>query len=161
MATGSELFDPEAARAYADVGRMQKNEATASHTIDRYPGGATAAVRATSLAPLFAEAARALADVLGIARPGVERTDHLFTLHARDAETLLLIWLSDLHARSVAEQRLLVDVTIDALSERELQASVRSAEVQEWRLELRGQALPDIHLERRPDGFTALVKLAA
>jgi hypothetical protein len=61
----------------------------------------------------------------------------------------------------VAEQRLFVQVTIDALAEGELRAHVRGAEVEEWRLLPRGHTLPELDFELRPEGLEATVTLAA
>jgi rhodanese-related sulfurtransferase/SHS2 domain-containing protein len=136
----------------------KKDQRVASHVVERTPEGVRLTVDAPSLAALFAEAALALADALGEPQRELEPTDHLVTVRARDTETLLTVWLVDLLTRTVEERRLVVAIRIESLSDHELHARLRGAEVAAWWMEPRPLP-PEVRIERRDGGFAAMITL--
>jgi rhodanese-related sulfurtransferase/SHS2 domain-containing protein len=137
-----------------------RKDGPSGHVLEETAQGVKMAVRAPSLVALFAQASMALVDALGDARASLAPTDHLFTVHARDAEGLLTAWLSDLLASTVEERRLFVDVHIDTLCPGELRARARGAEVARWRRQPRADLLPLVRIERGARGFAAAITLA-
>jgi rhodanese-related sulfurtransferase/SHS2 domain-containing protein len=142
------------------VSPRRKNELAASHVVELTATGVDIHVRAPSLVTLFEEAALGLADAVGVPQLQREPTDHLVAFRARDREALLLVWLQELLARTAEERRLFVEVAIDTVSDHELRARVRGADVAEWRLHPRAEALSVAPIERQPGSYETVLTLA-
>jgi SHS2 domain-containing protein len=136
-----------------------RKPATCSYLVERTARSVKVEVWASSLPELFTQASLGLADALGVPRLPVEPTEHLFTLRARDSHALLLLWLTELIGRVADERRLFVEIAIEQLTERELRARARGAEVAEWRLEPRADLLPELTMERGQQGIDLVMTL--
>ena len=134
------------------------SEPPATHLVERAAGGVNLQVRAPSLSALFAQSTVGLAEVLGVPHWQAEPTEHLRVVRARDAETLLLLWMTELLQLSARERRLFNTIAIVSITPSELRARVRGVEA-DWLLYPPPNLLPDVRIERRGDGFEATVML--
>ncbi len=109
---------------------------------------------------LFAEAARAVADVL-TGEAGFEPGDALVDtveLSAADGDALLVAWLNEL--LFYAEQRGVVVVSCAlTLDERKLRATLRARRPRGWKPPLKPAAYHDLAITAEDGGFEATVVL--
>jgi SHS2 domain-containing protein len=117
-----------------------------SHELIPHTGEIQVRVEAASLAELFAEAARALAEIMGVAA-GEAGGWQPVSLEARDREALLVAWLDELIARTEIEHLLHTDVVIDELSDRRLRARVRGSPIAETRTAVKAATFHRLRIE--------------
>src|SRR5262249_12513532 len=96
-----------------------------AHALLPHPAEIRIRIEAATLAELFGEAARALAEIMGIAAAGPLGPWEDVVLDARDREALLVAWLDELIAPTEIDDLLYADVVIDELSENHLRARIR------------------------------------
>ena len=123
-----------------------------NHVISRHADGVSYAVWAASLADLFAEAGRGLAEALGQARNPTDLRAHELHFEAPDAEVLLLLFLSDLIQRSKREARLFDNIQVLSISNEQLDVALVGVEAESWRLHPYPSDLPSVHLRQPPNG---------
>ena len=127
------------------------------YVISDQPDGAAYSVWANSLADLFAEAGRGLADALGEPRDPTDLRAHELHFEAGDREGLLLLFLNDLITRSKREARLFRDVDVRSVSDQHLDVTVVGVEVDGWRLAPYPRDLPAVRVREQSDGLLAEV----
>jgi len=132
----------------------------ATHSFEEHTGEVRIHLEAESLTGLFEEAARALAEVmLGPELPPATGPLQPVALKAVDAEALLVDWLNELVFRADAEHRVITETRVEAVSDTELRAQIRGAEVEVLRTAVKAATLHRLRLERRPGAISASVVL--
>ncbi len=114
---------------------------------------------ADSLDELFAEAGRALAEVMAGAPPPADGASQRVSLRARDREALLVAWLDELLFLADRDKKVYGDIRIERLSDQELAATVRGAPVSELRTQVKAATFHDLRIVEGADGFSATVIL--
>jgi SHS2 domain-containing protein len=118
-------------------------------------------VEAARLEELFAEAARALADLMG--RPSPERNDRAdpetVELRARDRDALLARWLDELIYRTERSGRIFADVHVERVEGERLIAQVRGSEIAEPRTPVKAATLHGLCIRAEGGRFTVEVVL--
>jgi SHS2 domain-containing protein len=131
----------------------------ASHAFEQHTGEVKVRVDAASLAELFAEAARALAELMGVPSadpPGAwQRVD----LTARDGEALLVAWLNELIARTEIDHLRYADVAIDDVTAQRLVARIRGVPFHETRTAVKAATLHGLRIDAGPGGASATLIL--
>lgn len=127
--------------------------ATAEHA-----GEVQVRIDGCSLADLFAEAARALADLMGTPASEAPGVWQRVTLTARDQDSLLVTWLNELIARTENDHLLYVDVVVDELDERRLGAWIRGVPIGETGTSVKA-ATEGLHIGSGPRGPSASLVL--
>lgn len=130
------------------------------HVFEEHRGELEVRLEAPSLAELFAEAGRALREVMG-ATPldPPERWEDEVVVKAIDRESLLVEWLNQLVLRAEVSKALFTDFEIEHLSDRELVATVRGTRVARLRNPVKAATYHGLSIAPRPGGFTARVIL--
>jgi SHS2 domain-containing protein len=114
---------------------------------------------APSLVELFAEAGRALAEVMVGAPPTATGAARSVSLRASDREALLVAWLDELLFLAERDKMVYGDLRIERLTDRELAATVRGAPVTNLRLQVKAATFHGLRIVEAGDGFTATVIL--
>ncbi len=130
----------------------------ARHTFEEHTGEVRVGLEAPTLAALFEEAGRALAELVGEAGPE-SVAEEAVALEAADREALLVAWLDELIFRSETRGLVYRDLAVDELGERTLSARVRGAPALEPRTPVKAATLHGLAIERRGGGFSASVVL--
>lgn len=134
-----------------------------SHRFEPHVGELRVALRAPSLATLFEEAARALAEVMAGAAVGpggagddaVERV----TLTAPDREALLVDWLNELIFLGETRRRIYDRVRVEHLDDRGLTAEVRGRPSAGERTLVKAATFHGLQIREGDAGLTATVLL--
>lgn len=134
--------------------------AQATHSFAEHTGELAIVLSAPSLPALFAEAARALAEVLAGRAPaapsGPART---VALQARDREALLVAWLDELLFLAERDGKVYGEARIDELDERALVATVRGADVTQPATQVKAATFHGLRIVEASDGVAATVIL--
>jgi SHS2 domain-containing protein len=135
----------------------------AVHRFEEHVGELRISLEARSLGDLFAEAARALAEIMGGAGaaaasppPGPPAE---VRLHAADRDALLVDWLNELIYRAETNRTIYDDIRIERISERELHASIRGFAVEDMRTPVKAATFHGLELRDQPRGLSATVVL--
>lgn len=132
----------------------------ARHTLEDHTGEIELRLEAATLGELFAEAARALAEIMG--EPMVSETQAAYqevSLRARDRNALLVDWLNELIFLAERDKSIFGDVRIDKISDRALEASVRGREASDLKLHVKAATFHGLDIRQGPEGFSANVIL--
>jgi SHS2 domain-containing protein len=131
-----------------------------SHRFGEHVGEVQMIIVAPDLPGLFAEAGRALAEVLaGEAQPALDGAGQSVVVRAHDCEALLVAWLDELIFRSEMDGRVYTSFTIDSLSDHELCATIHGIEPLDIRTPVKAATMHGLRIEDGPDGVTATVVL--
>lgn len=114
---------------------------------------------ADSLGDLFAEAGRALAEVMAGAPPPPDGAPQRVALRARDRAALLVAWLDELLFLADRDKKVYGDIHIERLTGDELVAAVRGAPVSELRTQVKAATFHDLRIVEGADGVSATVIL--
>ena len=130
------------------------------HSLVEHTGEVQVRLEAATLAGLFAEAALALAEIMGgpFADPGREGGTPV-RLEARDRNALLVDWLNELVYLAERDKRLYGAAEIDHVSDRELSARVFGRELPYLRLHVKAATFHGLDIREGPGGLTAQVVL--
>lgn len=134
--------------------------ARASHSFEEHRGELEIRVDAPSLPALFAEAGRAVAQVMQgtpLEPPSAWSDD--VVLEAGDREALLVEWLNELVFRSETAKVLYTDLDITHLSDRKLVATIRGTRLGQLRNPVKAATYHGLSIAERLGGFTATVIL--
>ena len=133
----------------------------ATHDFEEHTGEVRLRLRAGSLAALFEEAARAVADLMySGGPPGAAGPPVPVDARAADREALLAAWINELVFLSETQKCVWVEVRIERLSDTDLHAVVRGVEPQFLRTQVKGATLHDLHItENRSGSFEATLVL--
>jgi SHS2 domain-containing protein len=131
----------------------------ASHAFEEHTGEVRLRLDAATLGELFAEAARALAELVGTPAaepPGPWRP---IAVDGRDRDALLVAWLDELIARTEIDHLRYADVVLDELTPQRLAARIRGTPIAEPRTAVKAATLHGLRIETGPRGATATVVL--
>lgn len=131
----------------------------ASHALEPHTGEVKIRIDADSLAELFAEAARALCELLGVAADEAPGEWQRVTVAAHDRESLLVAWLNELVARTEIDHLLYRDVAIDALGATRLAARIRGVPFGETRAAVKAATMHGLRVAAGPGGASATLVL--
>jgi SHS2 domain-containing protein len=132
----------------------------ASHAFEEHTGEARVRLHATSLAALFEEAARALAELTcseGDAPPGPPLQ---VAVRAHDREALLAAWIDELVFLSETHKRVWTQARVERLTDTELRAVVSGVEPTALLTQVKAATLHDLRIwEKGGGGFEATLVL--
>ena len=129
------------------------------HAFEPHTGEVKVRLEAASFAELLVEAARALADLLGVAADPVPGPWQRTTVTGRDREALLVAWLNELVARTEIDHLLYRDVAIEQVTATCVEARMRGVPFDETRTAVKAATLHGLHVAEDARGVTATVVL--
>jgi SHS2 domain-containing protein len=132
---------------------------TAFHSFDEPSDELRLRLEAASLDELFAEAGRALAELMLPSEQGRLDAGERITLEAADREALLVDWINELVFRAETEHRVFVDFRFERLTDRSLSACARGVDAGELRNEVKAATLHELCILEHDHGFSATVTL--
>jgi len=130
-----------------------------THAFQEHVGEVQLRIEAASLEELFAEAARALAELIGTPSDEPSGPWREVTVDARDREALLVAWLDELIARTEIDGLRYAEVVVEGLTAHELRARIRGVPIAESRTAVKAATLHDIRIDSGPGGVSATVVL--
>ena len=134
----------------------------ASHRFEEHTAEVQLSVQAPSLAGLYAEAGRALAELLveDPSRVACEQAESL-TVEAADREALLVALLDELVFRAETLGRVYPEVVVDRVTDRALAATIRGGAPEAWRTAVKAVTWHRLRVAEAEDGrgFVATVVL--
>jgi len=132
----------------------------ARHIFEEHVGEVQIRVEAATLAELFAEAGRALAELfLEGPAGGGEREWLDVTVRAPDREALLAEWLNELIFRSDTRHCAFTDLRITRISDEQLQARIGGLPIESPRVAVKAATLHGLRIVERRSGYVATVVL--
>ncbi len=134
--------------------------ARARHSFEEHRGELEVRIDAPSLPALFAEAGRALAEVMHATplEAPAGWSDEV-VVNARDREALLVEWLNELVFRSEVSKVLFTEFEITHLSDRQLVAAIRGTCVEQLRNPVKAATYHGLSIAERAGEVTAKVIL--
>jgi SHS2 domain-containing protein len=134
--------------------------AIASHSFEEHRGELEIRIEAPSLPALFAEAGRALAEVMQGTplEPPTAWSDDV-VVEAGDREALLVEWLNELVFRSEVAKVLFTELDITHVSDRQLVAAIRGTRVERLRNPVKAATYHGLSIVERAGVLTATVIL--
>jgi SHS2 domain-containing protein len=130
------------------------------HAFEEHTGEVRLRVEAPTLAGLFEEAARGMAELMLDA--GVETAEEpgeTVRIVAKDREALLVDWLNELVFLSETRKRIYTDVRVDVASDTVLEATVRGVFPETLGTAVKAATLHGLAIEESPGGYAATVVL--
>jgi SHS2 domain-containing protein len=122
--------------------------------IDRAAGNIRISVEARTPEALFADAARALMDLLRPeADPGVAVAERELVIHAPDRTALLVDLLKELLAACVARKEAVQEVVVRHLSNDCIESDIRTVPALSFGEELKGISYKEANVRQRQDGM--------
>jgi SHS2 domain-containing protein len=132
----------------------------ARHVYEEHTGEVRLRIEAATLAGIFEQAARALAELmLGDAVGGAPDAEELVRIEAGDREALLVDWINELIFLSETRKRVYTDVTVTSVSDRRLEARVRGVFPAALRTAVKAATLHDLRIEQGVSGYSATIVL--
>lgn len=131
----------------------------ARHWLAEHTGELEIRLAAPSLGELFAEAGRALAEVMAGASVTATGAARGVSLRAPDREALLVAWLDELLFLAERDKMVYGELRIERVTDRELVATVRGAAVTDLRTQVKAATFHGLRIVEAGDGFTATVIL--
>ena len=130
------------------------------HVFEEHVGEVQMRVEAPTLADLFAQAGRALAELL-VEPPGSDalREAESVTVEATDREALLAEWLNELIFRSEVRHRAFTDLRVTGITDRRIEARIAGVPIENPRVAVKAATLHGLHIQEHPGGYTATVVL--
>jgi SHS2 domain-containing protein len=134
--------------------------AAGRHSFEEHRGELEVRFDAPSLPALFAEAGRALAEVMHTTplEAPAGWSDEI-VVNARDREALLVEWLNELVFRSEVAKVLFTEFEITHLSDRQIVAAIRGTRVERLRNPVKAATYHGLSIVEHAGGFTAKVIL--
>lgn len=134
---------------------------TADHRFEEHTGEVRLELSASSLEELFAEAGRALAEIMlgelpASTTPGLEQR---ISVRARDRAALLVEWLNELIFRSETSKQVFTRLRVDRVGVNEMQAVVAGVSPESLRTQVKAATLHRLSLENRGGAWQASVVL--
>lgn len=135
--------------------------ASARHIFEDHVGEVRLRIEAPTLAELFEQAARGLAELmLGTAPPSPATGEgETIAIRAGDREALLVDFLNELIFLSETQARIFTDVRVRRVSDTGLEAEVRGVVPEVARTVVKAATLHGLKVEDSPMGFAATVVL--
>ena len=135
------------------------SEAASEHEFEEHTGEVRVRLRARSLPELYAEAGRALNDLMAEAQPTADGQPEHVVVRAADREGLLAEFINELIFRSEMSKKIYSEFAVELLSDRELRATIRGGRATDLRTAVKAATLHDLRIVEEPDGFAASVVL--
>ncbi|HZA14886.1 MAG TPA: archease [Myxococcaceae bacterium] len=132
----------------------------ARHWFEEHTSEVQLVAVAPTLAELFVEAARGVAELLAedlAVRP--EGPTESVELHARDVEALLVDWLNEVIFLSETRKRVFSEIQVKRAGETEFAATLRGFEPQMIKTAVKAATLHGARVEKQEGGFRASVVL--
>jgi SHS2 domain-containing protein len=130
------------------------------HSLVEHTGEVEVRLEAATAAELFAEAARALAEIMGGPFAAPDREGGVAVrLEAPDRNALLVDWLNELVFLAERDKRLYGATELDHVSDRELSARVFGREIEDLRLHVKAATFHGLDIREGPGGLSANVVL--
>ena len=129
------------------------------HSLAEHTGEVELRLEAETLGELFAEAARALAELQGGPPAGSPDVREEVRLSAPDRDALLVDWLNELVFLSERHKAIFGDVRVQAIEEGSLVASVAGRTTEELGLHVKAATFHGLDVRETPAGFVANVVL--
>lgn len=140
------LLEPEANRS--------------QHVFEEHTGEVLLQLSAPTLAALFAEAGKALAELMAGDDPLIATSaPEPIAVNARDGGTLLVAFINELVYRSETRKRVYTEFRIELASEHELRATIRGFSPSHLRTPVKAATLHRLRLERDERGYRGEVVL--
>jgi SHS2 domain-containing protein len=133
--------------------------AMGSRVFEHHTGEVQLRIDAADHAELFAEAARALAELTGTPSAEAPGEWQRVELIARDREALLVAWLSELIALTEMERLHYLDVVVESVTEQHLAALVRGVPFREMRTAVKAASMQDLRIGAGPGRVSATLIL--
>ncbi len=134
----------------------------ARHSLEEHIGEVELRLEGQTLAELFEEAARAIAELIGGAAaeppPASPRRDEV-RLEAPDRDALLVEWLNELIYRSERDRSVFGDARVEWIDDRSLRATFAGRRVEEPRLHVKAATFHGLRIQETPGGWAAHVVL--
>jgi SHS2 domain-containing protein len=131
----------------------------ATHSFAEHVGELAIRLEGCSLAELFTEAARALAEVM-LGRPPVAAGDYeQVWVRAPDREALLVAWLDELIFRAERDHKVYGDARVDRITDDEIDAVVRGEPVIDLKTQVKAATFHDLQIVDSPGGVAVTVVL--
>lgn len=131
-----------------------------AYFFEEHTGEVRIRVEGGSLEELFAEAGRALAELMGAAAvPEREAAVEAVELRARDLDALLVVWLDELIYRTERSGRIYRELKVERVEGERLVASVRGGEMTEAGTPVKAATLHGLHIREEAGGFQVEVVL--
>jgi SHS2 domain-containing protein len=133
--------------------------AWATHSLVEHVGELAIRLEADSPPELFAESARALAEVM-LGRPAAASGpyEHVW-VKAPDREALLVAWLDELIFRAERDHKVYGDVQIQRVADGEMDAAVRGEPAGDLKTQVKAATYHGLAIVDTPTGVTATVVL--
>jgi SHS2 domain-containing protein len=130
------------------------------HSFEEHTSEIELRLTAGSLDDLFAEAGRALAELMirNVDDKGLGLPEEVMVQSA-DRQALLVDWLNELIFRSEVAKKVYVRFRISRLTDRELEATIWGVEPAEIHTVIKAATLHRVQLNEDPDGWSAIVVL--
>lgn len=129
------------------------------HVFADHVGEVRLRVESSTLAGIFEEAARALAELMMERSSGPADSEEAVAIHAKDREALLVDWLNELIFLSETRHRIYGDVRVHRVSNTDLEATVRGAFPETLRTAVKAATLHGLEIEESTQGFSASLVL--
>lgn len=131
----------------------------ASHGFEDHLGELRLGLRAESLTELFAEAGRALAELL-LEEPVPPTSDwERCVVRAADRETLLAAWLNELIYLSETRRVVYTEFRVQSVTETKILASARGVPTERVRTAVKAATFHELFIREAADGFEGHIVL--
>jgi SHS2 domain-containing protein len=131
-----------------------------SHDFIEHTGELELRLRSPTLAELFAEAGRAIAELmLGDGAAGAETVHEPVALTARDRPALLVAWIDELVFRAETEGAVFTRFEVTSVGETELRATIHGARPTAFQSPIKAATYHRLRLEAEDGTYAASVVL--
>jgi SHS2 domain-containing protein len=131
----------------------------ASHALEEHTGEVRLRLQAPTLAGLFEEAGRSLAELLTEKPPKAGAPTERVAIQAADPEALLVEWINELIYRTETTGRVFGAFRLDRVTDRSLEGAIGGREPGSWRTAVKAATFHGLHIDEKPEGFSASVVL--
>lgn len=133
----------------------------ARHRFEEHTGEVRLQLTAPSCEELFAEAGRALAELMlgGTPAPPASAPAQVVEVHARDRAALLVEWLDELIFLSETSKRVFTDVRLERVEETRARGAVRGLRPKAIVTAVKAATLHEVSVEESQGGWRASVVL--
>jgi len=131
----------------------------ATHSLADHTGELAIRLEASSVTELFAEAARALAEVM-LGRPArCNGEPTRVSVAAPDRDALLVAWLDELIFRAERDRKIYGEARIERLTDGDLEATIRGEPVTRLKTQVKAATFYDLEIVESARGVSATVVL--
>jgi SHS2 domain-containing protein len=138
----------------------EADRCASQHVFEEHTGEVLLRLSAPTLAELFAEAGKALAELMaGDASPIATGEPEPVAVNGRDCGALLVAFINELVYRSETRKRVYTEFRFELASERQLRAAIRGFSPSHLRTAVKAATLHRLHVEQDERGYRAQVVL--